>query len=68
MDIKLFYNEKGMAIGHICKCGSSHRWPLYVFGHWNDIITFTCPECKTKVDIQSGIISDSTEVTDGGRI
>ena len=40
--------------GLTCKCKTRHEYPAYVFAHWYEELTFTCPECNRKYSIIEG--------------
>ena len=42
-----------------CKCGREHKFPPYVFAHWDEALTFTCPNegCGRQARIKNGKVS-----------
>lgn len=42
--------------GFTCECGTWHAFPSYVFAHWDDRLTHTCPECKAVHDVRRGVV------------
>lgn len=56
--IKVIKNEDSHhSIGHVCKCGKEHKWPMYVFAHYRDRLIHTC-DCGVKVEICNGIVEE----------
>lgn len=50
--------------GYTCICGEVHKYPAYVFAHWDEELIHTCEKCGTKHDIYQGeasIHSDDDE-------
>jgi transcription elongation factor Elf1 len=42
--------------GFTCKpCGTYHKYPSYVYAHWDMTLTHTCPKCGAKHEIVSGV-------------
>ena len=41
--------------GFECQCGEYHKYPGYVFAHWDLRLTFTCKHCKRKYLILKGL-------------
>jgi hypothetical protein len=35
-------------------CGEWHKFGAYVFAHWADSLTHTCPSCGAKHDVHKG--------------
>lgn len=57
--MELFYTENtDTPAGHICTCGKIHKWPLYVYAHWNDILSYKCPSCMREIEIVGGHIKE----------
>lgn len=55
--MKTYLNKKGTEIaGHICTCGKEHKWPGYVYAHWDIELRHTCP-CGVQVLIQEGVVT-----------
>lgn len=40
--------------GFVCDCGDVHRFPAYVYAHWQDDLTYKCPGCNRIYDICEG--------------
>lgn len=43
-----------LAKGFTCQCGEYHRYPVYVYSHWDELLDFTCPKCNAKYQIVRG--------------
>lgn len=43
--------------GFACECGKEHRFPLYVYAHWSNVLNFTCPDCGATYAIVRGYAS-----------
>ena len=41
--------------GFTCDCGREHKFPLYVYAHWNILLTMTCESCSRTYEIQNGV-------------
>lgn len=50
--------------GFRCRCGEYHRFPPYVYAHWNIILTFTCPKCNRKCEILQGQVTYSKDTNE----
>ena len=37
--------------GHVCSCLQVHKWPPYVYAHWDVRIKHTCDKCSKVVTI-----------------
>jgi hypothetical protein len=52
--------EKALPKGFNCHlCGKWHDFPSYVFAHWDEVLTFTCPvvNCGAKCSILRGNVT-----------
>jgi len=47
--------------GFDCTCGEFHKYPLYVYAHTGERLTFTCPKCGIKYII-FGLTATPAEV------
>jgi len=45
---------RGDDSGYTCACERTHKYPAYVYAHWNDELTHTC-ECGRTATIQNGV-------------
>lgn len=43
-----------LADGFTCKCGEKHKYPAYVYAHWETRLVFTCPKCQRKYTVRQG--------------
>lgn len=43
------------AKGFTCKCGEYHEYSGYVFAHWYEARTHTCPKCGAQHRILEGV-------------
>jgi hypothetical protein len=41
--------------GYTCACGKEHRFPSYVYAHWDMLLTHTC-ECGRENEMVRGIV------------
>lgn len=42
--------------GHTCECcGLFHKWPTYVYAHWDVELTHKCGKCGQIVGIENGV-------------
>jgi hypothetical protein len=57
--MRVVYDEKNEPIGNECDCGTIHKWPLYVFAHFDEELCFTCPECNRQCTILSGDVYEN---------
>lgn len=47
--------------GFTCEaCKTQHKFPAYVYAHWRELLTFTCP-CGAKYEICAGAVDRLTE-------
>lgn len=46
--------NKQLAEGFTCECGTTHKYPPYVYAHWYEALTHTCTNCGRKHDILQG--------------
>ena len=37
---------KPLPKGFKCGCKQEHRFPLYVYAHWDEELKFTCDKCQ----------------------
>ncbi len=37
--------KKSLPKGFICRCGERHEFHVYVYAHWDIVLTFDCPGC-----------------------
>ncbi len=40
--------------GFKCKCGKFHRFHVWVYAHWRELLDFTCDECGQKYTVVMG--------------
>lgn len=45
---------KPLPNGLICECGRQEMFPPYVYAHWDDEMTFTCPDCGQEYRVRKG--------------
>jgi len=43
--------------GFVCPCGEKHKFTAWVYDHWQEPLTFTCPKCGKKAAIRSGVVT-----------
>lgn len=61
-ELKILYYEGSDSVkGHICKCGEEHKWPAYVYSHWEVPLVHKCPKCGLKADILKGEIAEVSD-------
>jgi len=59
--MELVYNKNGNPTGHICKCGATHKWSVYVFAHWHTKLIFKCDNCGREIILLSGNIIEKLD-------
>ncbi len=42
-------------------CGAHVEFPVYVYAHWSDPLTYTCPDCNTATEIRRGRITSTNK-------
>lgn len=47
--------RKQLERGFTCKCGVWEKFPAYVFAHYREDLTFTCPQCQRQWSIRDGV-------------
>ena len=40
--------------GYTCVCGEIHKFPTYVYAHWDDPLIHNCPKCGKPNEIVDG--------------
>ena len=45
--------EKDIPKGYTCECGKFHKYPMYVYAHWRDVLVHAC-DCGRKYNIVCG--------------
>jgi len=50
--------EVELTKGFKCKCGRFEKFPTYIYAHWNDVLTFECPDCKRQYQVLTGIVEE----------
>jgi hypothetical protein len=43
-----------LSAGYRCVCGAEHRYPAYVYAHWDTFLTHTCDACGAKTQVFEG--------------
>jgi len=49
--------EEGLPEGFTCECGGHHRFPAYVYAHWDTRLIHTCDVCDRQHAIIRGTVS-----------
>jgi phage FluMu protein Com len=61
--------KKELPKTHTCQCGAIHKFCAWVYAHWNEKLTFKCPECKSVSTILRGkvlkIVTEGKPKQDG---
>jgi transcription elongation factor Elf1 len=48
-------SEPQLPTGFKCtQCGEEHIFPSYVFAHWDEHLTHTCPNCGARHSVYQG--------------
>jgi len=52
-------NEKAIEVpkGFTCECGTFHRYGLYVYAHWRDVLVHVCSKCGAMHHIIMGHVT-----------
>lgn len=43
--------------GYTCKCTEYHKFPVYVYAHWRELLIHTCSNCGRKNEIVAGTVT-----------
>jgi len=46
--------------GFMCKCGVWHSFPMYVYAHFREPLTYTCERCNRRYEILLGVAEELT--------
>jgi len=47
--------------GFTCICGREEKFPMYVYAHWYEHLTFICPDCQKAWLMCAGVVSERDE-------